>query len=132
MVFMGIGSGLTQMTTTIAQNNVEQSDIGTASGAVTLLRAVGGSIGVAIFGSVYASQTAGLTGAALQEGAARATSVIFLIVAGVSTLGVAAALSINETPLRGRATIPTPSATSTAPASDTEAVLDRHHTNLQR
>ncbi|MGL1442078.1 MFS transporter, partial [Vibrio parahaemolyticus] len=53
MVFIGIGSGLTQqMTTTIAQNSVEPRDIGAASGVVTLLRTLGGSIGVAVFGTI--------------------------------------------------------------------------------
>jgi MFS family permease len=107
MVFMGIGSGLTQqMTTTIAQNSVEQKDIGAASGAVTLLRTVGGSIGVAIFGTIYATHTNGLTGVSLHEGVASAISSIFIIVAIVSALGVLAACAITEVPLRTRATAP--------------------------
>lgn len=101
LVLMGIGSGFTQMTMTIAQNSVEQSDMGAASSTVTLLRTVGGSIAVAAFGSVYASHTAGLAGTALQEGATRGTSVIFVLVACVAACGVAAALAIKEIPLRG-------------------------------
>ncbi|MFX6899771.1 hypothetical protein ABTH92_21615, partial [Acinetobacter baumannii] len=71
MVFIGIGSGLTQqMTTTIAQNSVEPRDIGAASGVVTLLRTLGGSIGVAVFGTIYTANTDGLTGTVLNEGVA--------------------------------------------------------------
>ncbi|RLP76562.1 DHA2 family efflux MFS transporter permease subunit [Mycetocola tolaasinivorans] len=103
MVFIGIGSGLTQqMTTTIAQNSVEQRDIGAASGVVTLLRTLGGSIAVAVFGSIFTTHTAGLTGHALSVGVADSTRVIFLIVAGLSVISLAAAIAIRETPLRGR------------------------------
>lgn len=109
LVLMGIGSGFTQMTMTIAQNSVEQSDMGAASSTVTLLRTVGGSIAVAAFGSVYASHTAGLAGTALQEGATRGTSVIFVLVACVAACGGAAALAIKEIPLRG--TDPDPAGT---------------------
>jgi len=101
LVLMGIGAGFTQMTMTIAQNSVEQRDMGAASSTVTLLRTVGGSIAVAAFGSVYAGHTAGLAGTALQEGATRGTSVIFVLVACVTACGVAAALAIKEIPLRG-------------------------------
>lgn len=117
MVFMGIGSGLTQqMTTTIAQNSVEQRDIGAASGVVTLLRTLGGSIAVAVFGTVYAARTAGLAGAALHTGVADSTRIIFLIVAGLSVVGLAAALAVKEVPLRGRVPAAVPAA-SAAPAS---------------
>ncbi len=107
LVFMGIGSGLTQMTITIAQNSVKRGDMGAASSTVTLLRSIGGSIAVAAFGSVYASQTVGLTGTPLREGATRATSTIFVLVACVAACGVAAALAIMEIPLRGSDANPT-------------------------
>lgn len=113
MVFIGIGSGLTQqMTTTIAQNSVEVRDIGAASGVVTLLRTLGGSLAVAVFGGIYTSHTAGLTGAAVDGGVAAAIRVIFVIVAVASVLGLAAALGIRETPLRGQGPAPRPVAGS--------------------
>ena len=102
MVLMGVASGLTQqMTTTIAQNSVEHRDIGAASGAVTMVRTAGGSIAVAIFGSIYAAHTSGLATGALEPGIAASVSQIFVIVAVVAALGFAAALTLRETPLRG-------------------------------
>lgn len=102
MVFMGIGSGLTpQMTTMIAQNSVEPRDIGVASGVTTLLRNLGGSIGVAVYGTVYAADIAGLDGAA-QEGVAAAVRTIFVIVAAVGVVGLLASLGVREVPLRER------------------------------
>lgn len=116
MIFMGIGSGLTQqMTTTIAQNSVEQRDIGAASGVVTLLRTLGGSIAVAIFGTIYTTHTTGLAGPALHAGVADSTRIIFLVVAIVSVLSIVAAAFIKEIPLRGRVT---PAAAAQAATSD--------------
>ena len=54
MVLVGVGLGLTQqMAGTIAQNSVDMRDIGAAMSAVTLFRTLGGSLGVAIFGSLF-------------------------------------------------------------------------------
>ena len=108
MVFLGIGSGLTQqMTTTIAQNSVEQRDIGAASGVVTLLRTLGGSLAVAVFGTVYAAHTTGLPAAALHGGVADSIRIIFAAVAVVAAGSLAAALAVEQVPLRGRPAIPT-------------------------
>ncbi len=49
----GAGLGfMMQMTVLIAQNSVELKDMGVASGAATLFRTLGGSVGVALFGSL--------------------------------------------------------------------------------
>jgi len=45
-----------QNTTLITQNSVELRDMGAASGSVTLFRTVGGSLGVALLGSIYVSK----------------------------------------------------------------------------
>ncbi|WP_433825927.1 MDR family MFS transporter [Actinoplanes sp. CA-015351] len=108
MIFMGVGSGLTQqMTTTIAQNSVEQRDIGAASGVVTLLRTLGGCIAVAVFGTVYTAHTNGLPAAALGNGVADSIQIIFATVAVVAACSLAAALAIKQLPLRGRPATPT-------------------------
>lgn len=118
MVFLGIGSGLTQqMTTTIAQNSVEQRDIGAASGVVTLLRTLGGCIAVAVFGTVYTAHTTGLPAAALSGGVADGIRIIFATTAVVAAGSLAAALAVNQIPLRGRST--TPTAAAPAPATAT-------------
>jgi predicted MFS family arabinose efflux permease len=76
---VGVGMGfLLQNTLLITQNSVEQRDLGAASGAVTLFRTVGGSLGIALLGSVYASRLQdtlaarlGAPGRALVAGGAR-------------------------------------------------------------
>jgi EmrB/QacA subfamily drug resistance transporter len=54
MVVLGIGMGfLMQTTMLIAQNSVEQRDIGVASSSSTFFRSIGGSFGVALGGAIF-------------------------------------------------------------------------------
>jgi len=51
---LGIGMGfLMQTTMLIAQNSVEQKDLGVASSAATFFRSIGGSFGVSLFGAIF-------------------------------------------------------------------------------
>jgi predicted MFS family arabinose efflux permease len=51
---LGLGMGfLMQTTMLIAQNSVEQRDLGVASSASTFFRSIGGSFGVSLFGAVF-------------------------------------------------------------------------------
>jgi hypothetical protein len=53
----GLGMGfIMQNTMLVTQNSVELRDMGAASGSVTLFRTVGGSLGVALLGSIYTSR----------------------------------------------------------------------------
>ena len=52
---------LMQTTMLIAQNSVEQKDLGVASSAATFFRSIGGSFGVSLFGAIFNNHlTAGL------------------------------------------------------------------------
>jgi EmrB/QacA subfamily drug resistance transporter len=52
---LGIGMGfLMNMTTIIVQNSVSQRDMGVASSSRTFFQQIGGSIGVSVFGAVFA------------------------------------------------------------------------------
>ena len=54
MVVLGAGMGfLMQTTMLIAQNSVEQKDLGVASSAATFFRSIGGSFGVSLFGTIF-------------------------------------------------------------------------------
>jgi hypothetical protein len=100
-------------------------DIGAASAAVNLFRTIGGSIGVAISGSLFTRAVQGRipgtgpspdatalarlpagTRDAYLHGVATASQHIFLVIAAVSAAAFLAALLIRETPLRSQ---PTPS-----------------------
>jgi hypothetical protein len=138
MVVLGVGMGfLMQTTNLVMQNSVEQRDLGAASGASTLFRTVGGSLGVSLLGVFYTnSLTGGLTS---QVGAAQAAKLAggqltpatlgslptaiaeayrtavaggvttaFLWAAGVALVAIVVAWFIREVPLRGSAPVATP------------------------
>ncbi|GAA2371423.1 MDR family MFS transporter [Nonomuraea africana] len=60
---LGLGMGfLMQTTMLIAQNSVEQRDLGVASSTSTFFRSIGGSFGVSLFGAIFNNQLlSGLT-----------------------------------------------------------------------
>ncbi len=54
MAALGLGMGfLMQTTMLIAQNSVEQKDLGVASSTATFFRSIGGSFGVSLFGTIF-------------------------------------------------------------------------------
>ncbi len=107
MVIASAGLGcLLQMSTTIAQNSVEVRNLGAASAAITLFRTLGGSIGVAVFGSIFiaaVTRTAGTStaGSAYISGIATGTSQLFLVGAVACAIAFVFAWFITEEPLKG-------------------------------
>ena len=69
-VVLGLGMGfLMQMVSLIAQNSVQQKDMGVASSARMFFQQIGGSLGVAAFGAVFARRlTESLAAAAAGSG----------------------------------------------------------------
>ncbi|WP_051838922.1 MDR family MFS transporter [Streptomyces sp. NRRL F-5126] len=124
MVLVGVGIGCQmQMVSTIAQNSVEPRDLGAASAASNLFRTAGGSLGVAVFGGLFARATGGADTGAAPGAVADATHVIFLAGSVVCAAAFVAALCVQEVPLRGRPAVPgaapspapSPSASPSAP-----------------
>ncbi|WP_411140189.1 MDR family MFS transporter [Streptomyces sp. x-80] len=71
-VVAGAGIGLVlQSTLIITMNGAEPRDMGAASGTVTLLRTLGGSLGVALLGAVFTGRLHGELADRLGAGAAR-------------------------------------------------------------
>jgi EmrB/QacA subfamily drug resistance transporter len=70
MVVLGLGLGLVmQVLVLAAQNSVDYKYLGVASSGSTLFRQIGGSIGVAVFGAIFANQLAGNLASKLPPGA---------------------------------------------------------------
>ena len=66
MLILGFGLGMTMPIMTLAvQNSVEWSDLGVASSAVTFIRSLGGAIGLAVYGAVFAGRLRGKIPASL-------------------------------------------------------------------
>jgi EmrB/QacA subfamily drug resistance transporter len=59
MIVLGLGLGMVMQVLVLAvQNAVDRRDLGTATGAATFLRSMGGSFGVALFGAVLSNRLA--------------------------------------------------------------------------
>jgi hypothetical protein len=147
-VILGLGMGcLMQMVSLIAQNSVEVRDIGVATSARMFFQQMGGSLGVAAFGAVFATKlnsfmasASGGAGStfhvsgtfdpatissfphAVQEIIFRAVThgvdAVFYAVLPASIVVFVLALFIKQVPLRGRG----PSADA-APAPEAEALI---------
>lgn len=125
MLLVGIGTGFSiQMANTIAQNSVELRDMGAASAATNLFRSLGGSLGVAVFGSLFTRALTGHAGSAPSEAGpggtpdtarmsraakdaylqavAHGTQQIFLVGAVCAAVALIAATLIKEVPLRAK------------------------------
>ncbi|MEO8828029.1 MFS transporter [Lapillicoccus sp.] len=60
MFVLGVGLGMVMQVLVLAvQNAVEYRDLGTATSGTTFVRSIGSSVGVAVFGSVFAAQLSG-------------------------------------------------------------------------
>jgi EmrB/QacA subfamily drug resistance transporter len=149
-VVLGLGMGLLmQMVSLIAQNSVELKDMGVATSARMFFQQMGGSLGVAAFGAVFASrlnsfmdsatpagssgtlhvsgsfdpaQVASLPPAVQQvvfHAVAHGVQAVFWAVLPASVLVFVLALFIKEVPLRGRST----PGEEAAPAPEAEALI---------
>lgn len=95
MAAFGLGFGMVSEVMILAvQNAVNPQDIGTATGVANLLRALGGSVGVALYGSIFSNQ--------LRAGMpiASALSPVFLVAATLAGIGLVLTLFLEERPLR--------------------------------
>ncbi|HET7529793.1 MAG TPA: MDR family MFS transporter [Mycobacteriales bacterium] len=130
MAIVGAGLGLTMQVMVLAvQNSVPFRDLGTATSAATFFRSIGGSIGVAVFGTIYANRlAASLPDSLRHQGGAsahftperlkalaaeqpavfaeylhafdHALHVVFLSAVPFAAIGIVLALLLREVPLR--------------------------------
>ena len=127
MAIVGAGMGLTMQVMILAvQNSVPFKELGTATSAVTFFRSIGGSIGVAVFGTIFANRLAAALPHPLQAAGAAATHltpkqlhalspairagyieafshalhIVFLAAVPFAGCGILLALLLREVPLR--------------------------------
>ena len=84
MVVLGLGLGMVMQVLVLAvQNSVAYEQLGVATSGSTLFRQVGGSIGVALFGAVFANQLQSELAVRLPEGASVPSAVSPALIAGL-------------------------------------------------
>jgi EmrB/QacA subfamily drug resistance transporter len=107
-----VGSGLGTVfpvSTVCMQNAVTQHQMGVATGAANFFRALLSSLVVAVLGAIVLGGLGGTTGTAMEtlahaasaETLRTAFSAVFVACAGVSGLGLAFLIAMEERPLRG-------------------------------
>jgi MFS family permease len=104
LVLFGAGFGLvTQVLIVAVQNSVDRHAIGTATAATSFFRALGGAVGAAVLGAVFASK-AGSTASDLHSvdvgTIASAVGTVFLVAAPLTALALLIATRLPEAELR--------------------------------
>jgi EmrB/QacA subfamily drug resistance transporter len=109
LALFGLGFGLvTQVLMVAVQNAVERRELGTATGATSFFRALGGSVGAAALGAVFAAQSGTSAGGrvvgnaspALAANIADAVQTVFLVAAPIAVVGLLVVLRLPASELR--------------------------------
>jgi len=84
MLVLGLGLGMVMQVLVLAvQNAVDYRELGVATSGATLFRGIGGSIGVALFGAIFAAGLTGLYGVSAmyhrRRWSARAVTLLFSV-----------------------------------------------------
>jgi Na+/melibiose symporter-like transporter len=88
---------VSQVLTIAIQNSVERRELGIVTASANLFRSLGGAVGVAVFGAIFAGH---LDGALSASTVASALHLVFLAAAPVAALGALVVLTLKEVPLR--------------------------------
>src|SRR4051794_5698570 len=103
----GLGFGMvTQVLVVAVQNSVDRRELGTATAATGFFRALGGAVGAAVLGAVFAART-GLhvsggqaIGAGARADIVDAVQTVFLVAAPLAALALLVVLRLPELPLQ--------------------------------
>jgi EmrB/QacA subfamily drug resistance transporter len=100
LVVFGLGFGMvTQVLITAVQNAVDRRELGIATATTGFFRALGGAVGAAALGAVFAAHAG--TGASPGE-VIDGVQAVFLVAAPIAALALGAVLFLREVPLEHR------------------------------
>jgi EmrB/QacA subfamily drug resistance transporter len=112
LALFGLGFGMvTQVLVVAVQNSVDRRELGIATAATGFFRALGGAVGAAVLGAVFAAQAGShasdsgmhALGAAMRSDLIGAVQAVFLIAAVLAGLALLVVLRLPELPLKTRA-----------------------------
>ena len=119
LAVFGLGFGMvTQVLVVAVQNSVDRTELGIATATTGFFRALGGAVGAAILGAVFAAQagsTASQTGegglgSVLRSDVIDGVQAVFTVAAPLAALGFLVVLLLEEVPLRKAEKPPAPEA----------------------
>ena len=92
----GLGFGMTGQVLTVAvQNGVDRRRLGVAMGTTTFLRGLGGAVGAAALGAIFAARVG--TGAASRADVVDAVQTVFLVAAPLAAIALLIVLALPDT-----------------------------------
>lgn len=110
LAVFGLGFGLvTQILVVAVQNGVEQRELGVATAATAFFRALGGAMGAAALGAVFAASAGrdvsgdpGRVTAAARAGVIDGTRAVLTVAVPLAVIGLLVVLRLPDAPLRRR------------------------------
>jgi MFS family permease len=128
LALFGLGFGMVgQVLITAVQNTVERRELGLAMAVTGFFRALGGAVGAAVLGAVFAAYVGGTgTGTLSLAHAGRADVIdgvhaVFLVAVPLALAALLTVLALREVPLRGPAGPPRTTAAGDATAGGSPA-----------
>jgi MFS family permease len=112
LALFGLGFGMvTQILVVAVQNSVDRRELGMATATTGFFRALGGAVGAAVLGAVFAAQAGSRASeggvqrldAAFRSDIVDGVQAVFLVAAPLAALALLVVLRLPEAPLRTRA-----------------------------
>jgi EmrB/QacA subfamily drug resistance transporter len=98
LAIFGLGFGMVSQVLVIAvQNSVDRRELGVATATTGFFRALGGAVGAAVLGAIFASRA----GSAAHPDVVEGVRGVFFAAAPIAALAFVVVLFLVETPLRG-------------------------------
>jgi EmrB/QacA subfamily drug resistance transporter len=102
LVLFGLGFGMvTQVLVVAVQNSVDRRELGVATATTGFFRALGGAVGAAVLGAVFAAQAG--AHASQPSDVVDGVQAVFLVAAPLAALALLVVLRLPEHPLQGSA-----------------------------
>jgi EmrB/QacA subfamily drug resistance transporter len=129
LAVFGLGFGMVgQVLITAVQNTVERHELGLAMAVTGFFRALGGAVGAAVLGAVFAAQAGSAGGGTIAVAHAGRAAVIagvhivYLAATPIALLALLAVLALKEVPLKGARAPQAAAAAKPAPSGRPAAV----------
>jgi EmrB/QacA subfamily drug resistance transporter len=108
LTVFGLGFGMvTQILVVAVQNSVERRQLGVATATTGFFRALGGAIGAAVLGAVFAASagvhSSGVGAHVLRSHVIHGAQTVFLVAAPLAVLGLVIVMLLPENPLKREA-----------------------------
>jgi len=109
VALFGLGFGMvTQILIVAVQNNVDRRELGIATATTAFFRGLGGAVGAAVLGAVFAARAGSRAseatvqglGGALRSDIIDAVQAVFLVASPLAALALIVVLRLPESPLR--------------------------------